>query len=83
MSKGNAFSFCVEAGQIGLESRGDGSAWLQCPFDALYVSRRNDATREKLLYQKTFSPLQQIFILNQKAHYSTHRLTCPLYPAEM
>lgn len=28
-------------------------------------------------------PLQRIFILNQKAHYSTCRLACPLCPVEM
>lgn len=50
---------------------------------SVYAGRHIVAREEITLSQDFPPPLQRIFILNQKAHYSTHRLTCPLYPAEM
>lgn len=63
----------------------DGNVWLQQQLDVFYVrGQAHSGTRGNYSITRLFfPPLERIFILNQKAHYSTHRLTCPLYPAEM
>lgn len=58
----------------------DEDVWPQRPVNAL--CNQAGVAPEEFPHHHTSSSLQRIFILNQKAHYSTCRLTCPLNPAE-